>query len=152
MRGLNFPSALPLIQLKTAASRNDPPFKTLGLKTQNNTMTTSRLNLVIQSARICLQHAQNLQHLKTSEDTFSAGPSKAVALPHQSSLPCAASSLSAEPCGNHIYTSAVQRNKCKGALAEKDSHVMYFQPVAGATPTIQSTTRHFLQHATTQTF
>ena len=75
MRRLNLTSALPLIQLKTAASNNDPPFKTLGLKAQNNTMTTSRLNLVIQSARICLQRAQNLQHLKTSEDTGSAGPS-----------------------------------------------------------------------------
>ena len=39
--GLSFVSALPPVQLKTAASRNDPPFKTLGLKLQNNTMTTS---------------------------------------------------------------------------------------------------------------
>ena len=105
MRGLNLPSALPLIQLKTAASRNDPPFKTLGLKTQNNTMTTSRLNLVIQSARICLQHAQNLQHLKTSEDS---GPLLGLsqALPHQSLLPCGVSSVSAELYCNHVYRSA----------------------------------------------
>ena len=41
MRGLSLISALSPIQLKTAASRNDPPIKTLGLKLQNNSMTTS---------------------------------------------------------------------------------------------------------------
>ena len=32
-----------------------------------------------------------------------------------------------QPC---IYRSAARRNKCKGTPAEKDSHVMFLQPVA----------------------
>ena len=84
-------------------------------------------DLVFQTAHICLQHAQSLWHLKTSEDSGPCtGP--AEALPHRSSLPCDTSSLSAE-C-NHIYRSAARRNKCKGTPAEKDSHVMFLQPVA----------------------
>ena len=52
----------------SAVSRNDPPFKTLGLKLQNNTMTHLQArDLVIQTAHICLQHAHSLRHLKTSQ-------------------------------------------------------------------------------------
>ena len=54
MRGLSLISALSPIQLKTAASRNDPPIKTLGLKLQNNSMTTSvRSRNSILSASAC---------------------------------------------------------------------------------------------------
>ena len=52
----------------SAVSRNDPPFKTLGLKLQNNTMThLQACDLIIQSVCICLQHAHSLRHLKTSQ-------------------------------------------------------------------------------------
>ena len=58
--GLSFVSALPPVQLKTAASRNDPPFKTLGLKLQNNTMTTSvrsRNSICLHLFAACAQSA-----------------------------------------------------------------------------------------------
>ena len=53
--------------LKTAASRNDPPIKTLGLKLQNNSMTTSvRSRNSILSASVCISRLQKTLSLATS--------------------------------------------------------------------------------------
>ena len=80
---------------------------------------------------ICLQHAQSLWHLKTSEDSEPCtGPAyKPCHIDLRSLAPPQAYPRSPAATTSN-YRSAARRNKCKGTPAEKDSHVMCLQPVA----------------------
>ena len=107
--GLSFVSALPPVQLKTAASRNDPPFKTLGLKLQNNTMTTSvrsRNSICLHLFAACAESvaSQAFRSLWALCWSF-LSLATSIFAPLRHLTP----GLSAEPCCNHIYKFAETR-------------------------------------------
>ena len=157
------------VQLKTAASRNDPPFKTLGLKLQNNTMTTSvrsRNSICLHLFAACAQscgisrlHKPLLVFPKPCHIHL-----RSLAPPHaylRSPAAIMSTNLPNLSVPQGISTRHAQKQVGTPVdklilLAWHDSRLdrltchAFTARCKGASPTIQSTTILFLQHVTRQ--
>ena len=150
MRGLSLISALSPIQLKTAASRNDPPIKTLGLKLQNNSMTTSvrSRNSILSASACSMRRVCGISRLQKTLSLVLVLPislATSIFAPLRHLKPIRGALL--QP---HLQICCAQEQVQGDPSWERLTCHVFTARCTGATPTTQSTTDLFLQHVTRQ--